>query len=189
MKNFSLKALGAFIFAAGLVVAGVSPAQAVASLTSVTATSTSSIGSSGANATPIQIQATTATLIASNGRITVQYPTGWSIRGLSGACGSNATISGFTASSCTMDSSKAVFTIGAISASTQFTVTFAINNFNLASARDFTVTTSEYVAGAPPVETIQDTGTATLAAATPSYAIGYNSNGGTGGSMSATTSS
>ena len=59
MKNFSLKALGAFLFAAGLVVAGVAaPAQA-AMLVSPSVTSSATIGNSGTNATTVVVSATT----------------------------------------------------------------------------------------------------------------------------------
>lgn len=165
MKLTSLKVLAVGSIAAAIVTFGFgSAAQATGSLTSVTATSTGSIANSGMTTAPIEIQATTTTNIAASGRIYITYPSGWSIPGASGACGARITITGLTASSCVMDSTKADIAIGAIPSSTTFTVTFATGSLNAASTRDFVVET--YVSGAPPV--LQDSGTATLAAAAPS---------------------
>ena len=164
MKLTSLKALTVGTLAAAIVAFGASVALATGSLTSVTATSTGSIANSGVTTAPIAIQATTTTNIASGGVIYITYPSGWSIPGSSGACGARITLTGLSASSCVMDSTKAQITIGAIPASTTFTATFATGSLNASSNRDFVLET--YVSGAPPV--LQDSGTATLAAAAPS---------------------
>lgn len=71
----------------------------------------------------------------------------------------------------------------ALAGGTAVTATFGVGKLNVASARDFNISTEDGSGN-----TI-DSATATLASAAPSYAVGYNSNGGTGGSMSATTSS
>lgn len=76
MKNFSLKALGAFIFAAGLVVAGVAAPANAASVTSGSVSSTGAVSGS-TNPNPITISMTTTTAGQSLS-VRVVFPTGWS---------------------------------------------------------------------------------------------------------------
>ena len=182
---FSLKALGASILTMGLVVAAVAPAQAAT--LSATATSTGSISNSGTNAYPISITFTPVTSGADD--IVLLFPTGWTPVNSSTTCANSTVNSPQGSINCiSMGTTGIDLNRGGTTFSTTAPIVFEFgaNTLNVSSSRIFTI--NAYAMTVSMVNPV-DTGTATLAAGSPSYAIGYNSNGGTGGSMSATTSS
>lgn len=202
MKNFSLKALGAFIFAAGLVVAGVAaPANAADMTSGATATATGSIASTGTNAYPITVTATTVSPavnagLSKNTTYYVNLPSGWTFvtPGFAQTCASlgvNVTITpSFSVFDCGKTNGATAYLeitndmAAGIPASTTFTVEFPAHSLNVSSSRAFTVKNTSSLNATP-----LDTGTATLAAAPASYPIGYNGNGSTSGSVSSPSTS
>ena len=71
----------------------------------------------------------------------------------------------------------------ALAGGTAVTATFGVGKLNVASARDFNISTEDGSGNT------LDSATATLASAAPSYAIGYNGNGSTSGSVSSPSTS
>ena len=188
MKNFSLKALGAFIFAAGLVVAGVAAPANAAMLVSPSVTSSGTIANSGTNATTVVVSATT---VASSMKFVITLPAAWSTTVSSGPTCNGLTVTGIniTNTGCTVTgrivtlfSSDGTST-AALAGGTAVTVTFGVGKLTSAIARDFNIETQDGSGN------IIDSATATLASAAPSYAIGYNGNGSNGGSVSSPSTS
>jgi uncharacterized repeat protein (TIGR02543 family) len=176
MKKFSLKALSAFIFAAGLVVAGVAgPANAAA--LSPTATATGVIGTTGTNAYPITFTFTTVSTGADQAQI--MLATGWTFVSEPGfgQC-SWLTITGVTPSGCGgVNNGGVILQVSSgIPANTTITVVIPANTFNVGTGRNFGVLTTT----STPSFASVDTGNATLAGGSSSYSVSYNANGGSG---------
>ena len=200
MKNFSLKALAAFIFAAGLVVAGVAAPASAAPMTSPSATATGAIGTSGTNAYPITVTATSAspagTFSNTNSDFDVFLPTGWSFVNTFGGPTCNSTVS-YTGLSSIIgcSTSNQIGQTGphveinygsnnqplGIPAGTTMSVTFAAGTLNVAAARVFTINTQ--VTG-----TVVDTITATLSGGVSNSTVTFDANGGTGTTAAQTAS-
>jgi outer membrane protein OmpA-like peptidoglycan-associated protein len=156
-----------------VLMAGVSPSASAATITGATATSTSLIGTSGTNATPITVTSTLQTAGSAKTYI-VNLPTGWTFASNPGGSCTGVVTSDLTGSICQafnwgtsnagvvlMNSNGAVF-----SPALTISVLFAADALNVASTRDFTVTYADDSSGRA-VDI--DTGIATLAggAATP----------------------
>ena len=148
------------------------PANA-ATITNATATSTSEIGATGKNATPITVTSTLQTA-GSAKTYFVNLPTGWTFASNPGGSCTGVVTSDLTGSICQafnwgtsnagvvlMNSNGAVF-----SPALTISVLFAADALNVASTRDFTVT---YVDDSSGQAVDIDSGIATLAggAATP----------------------
>ena len=187
MKNFSLKALGAFIFAAGLVVAGVAaPAQA-APITSPSVT-TSGLVQGQTNPNPIVISMTTPT--GSNGA-NVTIPSDWSwTQTMSPAgtpCVAPVQVSGFTATFCRYGVSPFVLdlytsnNLNPITSGTTVTITIAAGALNVGAATDFILS---FQNGA----TVVDTSTVSVGASS-AKTVTFNANGGTGSTATQSSSS
>lgn len=183
MKKFSLKALGAAILTLGLVVAGGALPASAAALTSPSATSTGTIGTSGTNAYPITVTATTTSPMGSGPSTIRDYiielPTGWSFATEFGGPNCNysqISFSGLTASNgCSaynIGSPKLTFFTSGIPAQSTIQVTFNAGFLNVTSSRTFSISTAN-------TATV-DTATASLASAPSSYTVSFNSNGGSG---------
>ncbi|MDH6532471.1 putative repeat protein (TIGR02543 family)/LPXTG-motif cell wall-anchored protein [Aurantimicrobium minutum] len=174
MKKFSLKVLGATIFALGIVFAGAAaPAQA-ATLTATSATANGSV-TTGAVTVPVTIDATTATAGAT--RLVITLPTGWSTSIVGGPNCTGLTVTGMTITGNGCAVSGGVLTLyssaGAIGANTALSVVFSANTLTAASGRDFSLTTSN-------VNGAVDTGTATLSSGSSSFTAAFNANNGSG---------
>ncbi|MDH6537320.1 InlB B-repeat-containing protein [Aurantimicrobium minutum] len=191
MKNFSLKALGAIIFAAGLVVAGVAaPAQA-ATVTNYSATTTSTLVANQVIADPITVTFTAPTAIAAdmNTQVRVTF-LGASGFGSDRACGSDVT---FTASpsvtaDCRMtynansgNSFAYLMATGqpgiAITANTVFTFTIAGGLLTMPASGPLSIDVKTYNAGS---NTTVDSGSTSLSASSSNSTVSYNANNGAG---------
>ena len=187
MKNFSLKALGAFIFAAGLVVAGVAAPANAAALVSPSVTSSGTIANSGTNATAVVVAATT---VSSSARFVITLPTGWSTSVSPGPTCNGVTVTGINITNTGCSVSAGVVTLyssngsstAPLAGGTAVTVTFGVGKLTAAAARDFTIATADSSG------TVIDTSTATLASASSSYTVTFDANGGTGTTAAQTAS-
>ena len=192
MKNFSLKALGAFIVAAGLVVAGVAAPASAADMTSgATATATGAIANTGTNAYPITVTATTISPVGTGPstilNYVIQLPTGWTFVTTFGGPNCNysqISFSGLTASNgCsgynTGTPKLTFFTLG-IPASSTVQVTFAAGSLNVSASRTFTILTEN--------SGTADSGTAVLSSSPSSSSVTFDANGGTGTTATQTAS-
>lgn len=179
MKKFSLKALGASLLTLGLVVAGAAaPAQA-GTLTSASVTATGTIGTSGTNAYPITVAATTVT---ASGQFNVILPTGWTANFGGGPNCSAVTYTGIViaGNGCSTTVAGVVQFYGTdgsgnatpIPVGTSLTITFPVGKLNTAAGRDFTL--SSVTSG-----TTLDSSTVTLGA-NSSSTVSFNANGGSG---------
>lgn len=182
MKNFSLKALGAFIFAAGLVAVGVA-APANATTMNVTATASGgTVGTSGTNAYPISITFTPETILSDSVEITL--PAGWSAVNSSTLC-ANTTMTSSQATIYCDASSSPVISFNKQGASfwtsVSVTVQFGAGTLNTGSNRVFNVTAYD-------VTTAQDAGSATLAGGVSSFTVTFDANSGTGTTAAQTAS-
>ena len=189
MKNFSLKALGAFIFAAGLAVAGVAaPASAIGSLTVNINTAGQTIGSSGLNASSFNVGFSTATAGATGFR--VQSPNGWSAANIGTICNSiiiNSPNSDTRTCSAYVGGTALVIAIsnasGSWASGVQFSVSFPQNSLNTGTNRTWIVTTTTNNGN-----TMQDNGTADLPGGVSNSTVTFDANGGTGTTASQTAS-
>lgn len=179
MKNFSLKALCAFIFAAGLVIAGVA-APAQAATLSPSATATGVIGTTGTNASPITFTVTAVTGGADE--IQIMLPSGWTFVnppgfGFGSGCGW-FTVTGYSPDICRGEDNGGIILKGPalISASTTIVVVVPANTFNVGIGRSFAVRTTTFTTTIVNI----DSGTATLASGSSSYTAAFNPNGGSG---------
>ena len=155
MKKFSLKALGASLLTLGLVLVGAAaPAQA-ATMTSPSATSTGTIGTSGTNSSPITVTATTVSPAANdNSKFVVALPSGWTFVTPFDAqrCNQTLSVSGMqtTAQCQTTNGSPSKATLfnsvdgdepTAITQGTTISITFATGSLNVSAERTFTIST------------------------------------------------
>jgi uncharacterized repeat protein (TIGR02543 family) len=181
MKNFSLKALGAFIFAAGLVVAGVA-APANAATMNVTATASGgTVGTSGTNAYPITLSFAAVTPGSENFQVVL--PSGWTFVNFLTICNNTTINSQQTGIVCHDDTSTTVdfdknpgtYSTGLVS------IEFGVGTINVGVNRVFTVNAKTF-------GTTQDTGTASLAGGVSSSTVTFDANGGTGTTATQTAS-
>ena len=195
MKNFSLKALGAFIFAAGLVVAGVAaPAFATPALT----VSTTSFSTSATTASGLYAELTGTTIQNNFDTIVIGPNSGWTnintcpvfgsaSPGNEASCGiSSITIGGTAVTGWTAylsNGSGPQIRLYKQNAGTSFTsgqaikVTFAASAWTTSSTATFTTFTftTMYNGGGN-----LDTATSTLTVGSPTSTVTFNANGGTG---------
>ena len=177
MKKFSLKALGVAILTLGFVVAGAALPANAGTLTSASVTSTGTIGTSGTNAYPITVAATT---ITATGQFVITLPTGWTPTFFGGPTCGGITLTGINITNTGCNVSGNVITLYGSDGNTSApiptgakTVTFAVGKLNTAAARDFVLASSNS-------GTAVDSVTVTLASASSSYTVTFNSNGGSG---------
>lgn len=188
MKKFSLKALGAVLLAFGLVVAGAALPANAGALTSPSVTATGTIGTSGTNAYPITIAATTVSAAA---QFNVTLPTGWTANfgGGPNCNGINYTGIVIAGNGCTTNVAGVVQFYGTngsgqaldIPAGTVLTITFPAGKLNTAAGRDFTL--SSVTSG-----TALDSSVVTLGSSA-SATVTFDANGGTGTTAAQTASS
>lgn len=172
MTSTFLARSAAIVGLVGVSLFGLVTAASAATLTTATATSSSEIGITGTNATPITIAATSVTGAPAN-MFNIDLPSGWSFVTDSTGC-TNVTLTGFSGSpNCVVVNFSATdgfisvqLQSGTFTAGQALSVTFAANTINVAGTRNFTVTLANSQAGGAAV----DSGTATLAGGTPAPA-------------------
>lgn len=192
MKNFSLKALGAIIFAAGIVVAGAAVPANAAALSSATVTSSGAVSGS-TNPNPIVITATFPTGSAAKA-INVALPTGWSWvtpvnyssypttpGPIASVTGYTPTLIGALASGGPLSSPNAILWMNSasqIASNSTVVLTLASGSVNVGSGLEFVVSS---VTGTNPNSVI-DQSSVYLNGQSPSssFTVSYNSNDGTG---------
>jgi LPXTG-motif cell wall-anchored protein len=127
---------------------------------------------------------TVTPITAGADQLQIMLPNGWTFvspPGFGSGCGW-VTVTGFSPTSCGGVDNGGIVLGGpsGLTAGTTITVEVPANTFNVGTGRNFGVLTSRMT----PSYANVDTGSATLAGGTPSYAIGYNGNGSTSGSVS-----
>lgn len=202
MKNHFLKVLAVLFVITGLSLFGTAmPASAAGTMTSPSATSTGTIGTSGTNAYPITVTAISVSPANSqpgqvNSQVIVNLPTGWSfVSPYQGPppCPQGPSITGMTTVFACQTyngavSPRASFIQGSgglespIPQNTTLSVTFAAGTLNVAADRFFTIKTA--TSGG----TVVDSATATLGAAA-NYTVTFDANGGSGTTAEQTASS
>lgn len=192
MKNFSLKALGALLFAAGIVVAGAAVPANAAALSSATVTSSGAVSGS-TNPNPIVITATFPTGSAAMA-INVALPTGWSwvtpvtYSAYPTTPGPIASVTGYTpivfralASGGPLSSPNAILWLNSgsqIASNSTVVLTLAAGSVNVGSGLEFVVSS---VTGTNPNSVI-DQSSVYLNGQAPSssFTVSFDSNGGSG---------
>lgn len=178
------KAVGVSILALGLVVVGVA-APAAAATIYPTATATGAIGTTGTNAYPITITATSVGSTAN--QVQIMLPSGWSFVSAPGfgSC-SWLTVTGVTPSGCGGVNNGGIILQGlTVPAATTVVVTLPANTFNVAAGRNFPV--GFYISGGS--LTTVDSGVAVLAGGVSNSSVTFNANGGSGAMADQTGSS
>lgn len=148
---------------------GLVTASTAATLTSATVTSSSEIGITGKNATPITVAATSVTGAPAN-MFNINLPAGWSFVTPGPSC-AGITLTGFVGTptcqlinfSATSGFATIQMPSGTFTANQALSVTFAENTINVAGAREFTIDFADSITAG----TVIDTGTAILAGGTP----------------------
>lgn len=170
IKKLSIALVAGVVSAVGFVV----PAQAATIYP--TATATGVIGTTGTNAYPITITATSVGSTAN--QVQIMIPSGWtfvSAPGM-GSC-SWLTISGVTPSNCLGDNSGGIVLFGvSVPSSTTVVVTIPANTLNVAAGRIFPV---RFDIGGGSLTNV-DQGVATLAGGVTNSTVTFNANNGSG---------
>lgn len=170
MKTFSLKGLGALIFAAGLVVAGVAAPANAATMNVTAVASGGTVGTTGTNAFPISL--TFAAVTAGSDNMQVVLPSGWTFVNFQTICNNTTINSQQVGIVChDFDNTSVDFDVnGAYTTGTTVAVEFAVGSINTGTNRVFTV-------NAKVTGNTQDTGTASLAGGVSSSTVNFMSNG------------
>ena len=149
-------------------VLGVSSAPAnAATITNATATSTSEIGVTGTNATPIVVTATLIT-VGTTETLIVNLPRGWTFVAPNGNNPCTGLVTHNMSGTTTCQALSFGFVVIASNVDLQavpISVTFAANTLNVGSSRDFRIT---FKNDNPQPSVVFDEGFATLAGGTPS---------------------
>jgi outer membrane protein OmpA-like peptidoglycan-associated protein len=148
-----------------VLMAGVSPSASAATITDATATSTSLIGTSGTNATPITVTAKLVT-VGTAETLIVDLPTGWSFVAPTGNNPCTGLVTHNMPGTTTCQALSFGFVVIASNVDLQsvpIEVTFAANTLNVGSSRDFRIT---FKNDNPQPSVVFDEGFATLAGGT-----------------------
>jgi uncharacterized repeat protein (TIGR02543 family) len=180
-KFFRVKSLAAMVLV-GFSLIGFASVANAAPLVNATATSSSEVGITGTNATPITVTATSVSGAPAN-MFNVDLPQGWSFVSPAANC-SNMTLTGFSASpfcqTINFSSTDGFATIqiasGTFTAGQTLAITFAASSINVSGTRNFNVTLADSQASGATV----DTGIATLAGGVTQSTVTFNANEGTG---------
>lgn len=178
MKNFSLKALGAFVIAAGLVVFGIAGPALAAPIVSPSVTTTGLVQGQ-TNPNPIVISMTTPTG-SSGANVTIPSDWTWAqtMSGTQTTCVAPVQVSGFTATFCRYGISPYSLDLYAsnntslIASGTTVTITIGAGALNVGSATDFVLAFQNG-------PTVVDTATVSVSASA-NKTVTFNSNGGAG---------
>jgi len=199
MKKFSLKALGAIIFAAGLVFGGVSAPANAAPVTNPSVTSSGAVSGS-TNPNPIVITATFPTGAAAKA-IQIELPSGWSWvtpmsysswpgtpGAVSSVTGYTPTVTGDLASGGPFSSSNALLWLnsaGQMASNTTAVITLGAGTVNVGPGVGFIITSAT---GVNPNSVI-DQSTVNLNGVASTSTVTFDANGGSGTTAAQTASS